>query len=481
MATPYFFGRQCSGGSSTCNSTQLKRVAEMRTFVKLIMQARSQAKMGGALRGVLFFLSLALCGLLYFYRRFVILEISHKGKDKNLSGQLSAVSTNSIPGPAFARHRALRKVAFYLLFAAFGAITTTTAWAAQTQSNVEALLEQARGEEISGDYAAAERIYKQVLALAPESLETLKRLGVLEQTELKFDDSIQLFKQVLANDPRYPGVNFFLGVSYFGKNDFNQSIDSFDRELKTPNPHPRAHYYLGLALQSSGRLEEALSQLNQSLAQNPKDADALYELARIYKNASLRSIELLKALDEDSFQLHALMGEVYAEEERYPEAIEEYQAALAKRPDAQGMHYAIGIAYWAQRRMDLAEKEFKDAWKENPNDALTNLYLGDIAVRDQRFSEALRFLLVAQRGQPNMSQVHVLLGKCYLGQKEPEKAKDEFLAAINADPAAAQPHYLLANVYHELHDQEARAAELAQFERLSKQEKEKTRQHNPQN
>jgi tetratricopeptide (TPR) repeat protein len=276
-------------------------------------------------------------------------------------------------------------------------------------------------------------------------------------------------------------VNFYLGVSYLGKNDFNESIDSFERELKIPNPHPRSHYYLGLAFQSSGRVEEAASQLNQSLARNPKDADALYELARIYKNASLRSIELLKALDEDSFQLHALMGEVYADEEHYAEAIEQYQAALAKRPDAQGIHYAMGIAYWAQQRMDLAEKAFKDAWNENPDHALTNLYLGDIAVRDQRFSEALRFLLVAQRGQPNMSQVHVLLGKCYLGQKETEEAKSEFLAAINADPAAAQPHYLLAKVYRELHDPQASAAEFAEFERLSRLEKEKTLPRSPQN
>jgi predicted Zn-dependent protease len=171
---------------------------------------------------------------------------------------------------------------------------------------------------------------------------------------------------------------------------------------------------------------------------------------------------------------------VYADEERYPEAVEEYQAALAKRPDARGMHYAIGVAYWAQQRTDLAEKEFKDAWNENPNDALTNLYLGDIAVRDQRFQEALRFLAVAQQGQPNMSQVYVLRGKCFQGLKEPEKAKAEFLAAINADPAAAQPHYLLAKVYRELHDQQATAAELAQFERLSKLEKEKTLQRSPQ-
>ncbi len=388
--------------------------------------------MGGGVWSVLSFLNLTWWGLLYFCRSFALFEISHKVKDKNLSGQLSAVSTNSIPGPAFAQHGARRRFARYLLFTAFGAITATSAWAAQTQSNVEMLLDQARSKEKTGDYAAAERIYKQALALAPESLETLKRLGILEQTELKFEDSIQLFKHVLANDPQYPEVNFYLGASYLGKNDFNESIDSFERELKTPNPHPRSHYYLGLAFQSSGRIEEATSQLNQSLAQSPKDADALYELARIYKNASLRSIELLKTLDEDSFQL-------------------------------------------------LAEKEFRDAWKENPNDALTNLYLGDIAVRDQRFSEAFRFLLVAQRGQPNMSQVHFLLGKCYLGQNEPEKAKAELLAAINADPGAAQPHYLLARVYRELHDQQASAAELAEFERLSKMEKEKSLPRSPQN
>lgn len=393
----------------------------------------------------------------------------------------SSVSTNAIAVSAFARQRSWRTVAFYAGLAAFAAIAITAACAAQTQSSVEVLLVEAHEKEDTGDYAAAERIYKHALALAPENLETVKRLGILEQTELEFDDSIQRFKQVLAIDPQYRGVNFFLGVSYFGKNDFNQSIASLERELQTPQPHPRTHYYLGLALQSAGRIDEAMAQLNQSLAQNPKDADALYELARIYKNASLRSIEMLKALDSDSFQLHALMGEIHADQEHYPEAIEEYQAALGKRPDAPGLYFAIGLAYWAQRQMEPAEKAFKEAWKENPKDAMTNLYLGDIAVRDQRFPEALPFLLVAEQGQPKVTQVHILLGQCYQGQGELEKARTEFLTAITADPAAAQPHFLLSKVYRDLHDTRASSDELAQFERLSKLEKEKSAQRTPQN
>jgi tetratricopeptide (TPR) repeat protein len=349
------------------------------------------------------------------------------------------------------------------------------------QGDVGTLLAQARAVEKTGDYQAAERVYLQALALAPGNLETLKRLGILQQTELKFGESVDSFKQVLAQDARYPDVNFFLGVSYFGENKINEAIPWFELELATSKPHPRCRYYLALALQAAGRIEESISQLNRAVADNPKDADALYQLARIYKNASLQSIESLKALDQDSFQLHALMGEVYADEERHAEAIKEYQAALAKRPDATGIHYAIGVAYWVQHQLDAAKKEFMDALKENPNDALTNLYLGDIAVHDQRFSEAHGYLSVAERRQPHMPQLHVLLWKCYRGENEPEKAKTEFLAAIQADPTAAQPHYLLAQVYRELGNPQASSKEFAEFERLSQLEKDKPPEHGPQN
>jgi tetratricopeptide (TPR) repeat protein len=421
-----------------------------------------------------------LCQLAILLRKNCILVNSLNLRSKFLSGDGSKVSRNSKTGRARGGRSALLRVVRILLLVAFPGITAILASPLQAQTSIEALLEQARGEENAGNYDAAEHVYKQALIVAPENLETLKRLGVLEQTELKFDDSIRLFKQVLASDPTYKGVNFFLGLSYFGKNEFLQSIDCFERELKTPKPHPRTQYYLGLALQSSGRMDEAISHLNQSLAQDPKDADAFYELARLHKNASLHSIEALKALDPDSFQLHALMGEVYADQERYSDAIDEYQKALAKRPDAPGMQFLIGVAYWAQRQMEPAEKAFKEAYKENPNDAMTNLYLGDIAVRYQRFSEALPFLMIAKQTQHSMPQLHVLLGQCYQAQNALQKAKGEFQAAITADPSAAQPHYLLARVYRELHDAQASADELAQFEQLSKLEKEKTSPRAPQ-
>jgi superkiller protein 3 len=359
--------------------------------------------------------------------------------------------------------------AFVLLFAFFIAPLVTSA-----QTQVRALLEEARTLEKSGDYPRAEQLYQQALAITPDDSEVLKRLGILEQTEYKFDESIAHFRQVLSRDPHYPQVNFFSGVSYFGKHDYSAAEQSFRQELATPHPHPRCRYYLALALQSSGHADDAIAQLDKAVVENPNDADAYYQLARMHTDASLHAIEKLKALDPDSFQLHALMGEIYAGEKQYPDAIKEYKSALAKRPDAPGIHFSIGVAYWVQHDLENAQPEFLQAYNENSDDPLTNLYLGDIAVHEQRFGEACRYLRVAEKGQPSLAQVHLLLGQCYSGQQDPENAKSELLAAIHADPAAAQPHYLLAQVYNQLHQPEASAEEIATFDKLSKLEREKT-------
>jgi tetratricopeptide (TPR) repeat protein len=349
------------------------------------------------------------------------------------------------------------------------------------QSTLNPLLEKAREAEKSGDFPGAERIYLQALQLEPENSEVLKRLGVVEQTELKFDKSVLHFKTILSRDRNYFEVNFFLGVSYLGLNDFPEAIQSFQAELRTKNPHPRCHYYLGVAYQSTGKMQESLTQFNQTLANNPNDADALYQLARIYKNASVEAIDRLRALDPDSFQLHVLQAELDSDGERYPEAINEYQAALVKRPDAGGIHFAIGVAYWALHQFAPAKKEFMDALKESPNDPLTNLYLGDIAVRDREFVDGLQYLKVAEQGQADPFRVHLLRAKCYRGQHNLGNAKSEFLTAIQARPNVPEPHYLLAQVDQELNDPAGSEKEFAEFQRLSNLDGEKTPGSSPQN
>ena len=111
--------------------------------------------------------------------------------------------------------------------ALFVALTLSTSIQATAQGDLDALLERARTHEKAGDYSAAAAVYEQALAGAPGNLEVLKRLGVLEQTELKFDSSIDRFQKILARNPQYSQVNFYLGVSYLGRNALDRAIESF--------------------------------------------------------------------------------------------------------------------------------------------------------------------------------------------------------------------------------------------------------------
>ena len=351
--------------------------------------------------------------------------------------------------------------------------TVVTTVGLAVQDSVDSLLNRARAYEKQENYQAAEAEYKQALKLSPGNLEAMDQLAILYQTELRFRDSIELFNKVLARNSAYPQANFYLGVSYFGLNDFSRAVQSFMQELRGDRPHPRTRYYLALALEAQGQMDDALAQLHRLVSEDPKDADALYELARLHKNASLRAIQMLHDLDSACFQLHALMGEIYADEERYPEAIQEYRAALAKRPGAPGIHHAIGIAYWAQNQLEEARTEFLAALKEDPESAMTNLYLGDIAVKQHQFDQALPYLQKAEAGQPRMAPVHLLLGKCYQGLKQPDKAKRQLIVAAQQDPADPQPHYLLAQLYREANDPDASSRELLIFEQLSKTAKSK--------
>ena len=174
------------------------------------------------------------------------------------------------------------------------------------QGTESELLKQAEVFEDQNNLDAAEAIYRKILASEPANPEAWKRLGNLQQAERKLDTSS--FPSIMFwNGIRLRRCEFPAGLSYYGKNDMDAAMASFNRELKTPTPDQATRYYLALALQAKGRKEEAINQLQLSAKQNPNKSKVFYELARLYLDGAYRSIEQLKRIDPDSYELHALM------------------------------------------------------------------------------------------------------------------------------------------------------------------------------
>lgn len=339
--------------------------------------------------------------------------------------------------------------------------------------SLEDYFRQAKELEKKEDYSGAEKIYQEAARNYPNQPEILKRLGIVYQTELKFPESMEAFRKVLEQAPQYPEVNFYLGMSYFGVNEFEKAIESFDKELEANSKFRPARYYEAMAFRSLNRVADALRQYEILLQDDPTDKRALYQLIRLLKSATLQAINQLGNLDPDSDYMLVLKAEGYAEEQKYAEAIRDYQEALRKNPHFPGIHFALGEVYYNKVDYPSAEKELHAALSEDPNHLKANYYLASILIKNQKTAEAIPLLRIVVAGSPQFMMGYLDLGKCYAAQGKLQEAVKMLEKAAELDPHEKQAPYQLAQLYTRLKQPDKARQQMEIFQKLYAQEREK--------
>ena len=343
--------------------------------------------------------------------------------------------------------------------------------AQSTPQSLDEYFRKARDLEQREDYAGAERLYQQAAADYPKQPEILKRLGIVYQTELKFQESIDAFQKVLQDAPQYPDVNFYLGLSYFGMNQFEEAIATFDKELEA-NPKSRpARYYKALAYRTLERNADAYRQYEILLQQDPSDKKTLYQLIRFLKSTTLVALKQLGNLDPDSEYMLAFKGESYAEEQKYVEAIYNYKELIKKNPNFPGVHFALGEVYYNKVDYPNAEREIRLALQEDPNHPRANYYLADILIKGQKMTEAIPLLKIVISGSPQFMMGYFQLGKCYAAQGKIQEALQLLLKALELEPNEKMAHYQLAQLYKRLKQPEKVQVHMEIFEKLYAKER----------
>jgi len=132
-----------------------------------------------------------------------------------------------------------------------------------------------------------------------------------------------------------------------------------------------AHYNLAEMLQARGALDEAVVQFEAAVAIRPQDAVANNALG----GALLASGDLTRA-------------------------VERFNSALAAQPEYFDAHYNLGNALAAQGNIDGAAKQFGDAVALNPQDANAQANLGTALAQLGRLTEAKSHYEAALRIDP---------------------------------------------------------------------------------
>ena len=137
---------------------------------------------------------------------------------------------------------------------------------------------------LTGDPRAAEREFKRALELDANSLDALHWYSHLLMNERRWDESLALSKRLVELDP-LGWWNVHLGEHYRAKGDRALALQHFRRAVDLDRDNAAARWQLGRALLEDGRIDEAVSQLEEARRLDPEAADTRKTLAEAYERA----------------------------------------------------------------------------------------------------------------------------------------------------------------------------------------------------
>ena len=253
-----------------------------------------------------------------------------------------------------------------------------------------------------------------------------------------------------------------------------------------------AHVDLAAANLFSSRVDEALKEISQALAADPRNATAWtirgqaqvkkkdYRAAaesfqksleiRPDRDTSYRLASCLLRLKEkekaaaifqqmtvasgDGSSLHLLFGIAYRNATMYGDAIREFQRALSLDPKVPNGHYFLGLTYLMQNEWaptPEARRQFLEQLRVDPRDFFANYLLGYMAFSSNQSQEADHYLGQAARLDPSSPEAWLYLGLNAYRRKENQRAERLFRKAIAlAERSGVDAHKDIRKAYTSL-------------------------------
>jgi predicted Zn-dependent protease len=212
---------------------------------------------------------------------------------------------------------------------------------------------------LTGSYANA---LKAATRLASNSVTEMEGLYWEIKTVQKL--ASEAFSRASAIDSDSPKLHVLLGDIYRQSKNFPDAELEYRRALALRPGDTGAQFGLSLALLAVGQNDEALSLAQGALEKNPDDPELNAVIGEIlcargdYSGAEPFLKKSLNTKAEFVSRVHALLGKVYAQTDRTPQAITELKLALADDKDGR-IHYQIARLYLRVGDGDSAKQAFE--------------------------------------------------------------------------------------------------------------------------
>ncbi|MBI5554314.1 MAG: tetratricopeptide repeat protein [Elusimicrobia bacterium] len=221
------------------------------------------------------------------------------------------------------------------------------------------------------DFKEAESTYKKGLKTSSEKTELLMGLASLnaENGQLKkaSDQYLQILKEKNLAIKYFLNANFGLCRIDFKNKAYDEVIKRAKLITELYPPIPQGYLFLSSAHLAKGEINQAINVYKKLMEANPESPVSFQELVLIYndqlgdyQNALHYAVEGARKFPKDA-KSQDVLGWVYYEKKKYPEALKQFQAAI--RMDKKNPYYLyhLGLAHHKMGDKAKAKETFEQA------------------------------------------------------------------------------------------------------------------------
>jgi len=289
----------------------------------------------------------------------------------------------------------------------------------------------------------------------------------------QFTDAVGDFRLVLKDQPDSVAAMVLLAIAYHESGDHDLAIETLLAAVELQPQNPAIRLRLANILLAQNLLDYALEQINVALGVNPASVPALRVKAEILaKQGSVAELEeTLSRLDQASPDtgFGALgKGRLFRKQEKYPEALAEFEkalelqpdslvaltevvntevvmgdaeaavkrleAVLEKEPDNNAAHLMLGMVYVSMNEFARAEEQFKQQIVLNPKNSVPYVQLARARARQGNMKAAEQALQDGLEALPYDPRLIRTLATLYAQQGDLESAADTFQSGLSYAP-----------------------------------------------
>ena len=299
---------------------------------------------------------------------------------------------------------------------------------------------------------AREHIQKGRLAEANEALDKLAKTQVdpvrltllrarINSEQGKWKESADTLQAAIKAHPKKAALIAALAEVQFHTGDYKQSEANATKAIKLDANQPLAHLVLADTYTETGRTKEAFEHYRWFIGfynkTQPKDEETLLHVAHgSLQYARWRSVTgvfrfIINTLcpdaqkaDPNSWRSFHISGDVLLEKYNRPQALKEFESALAINPNAVPVLVSMGKAAEQKLQREKAVEYADKALKLVPNHVEAMQLKADVLIGLGKIGEAVDLLNKALKVNPHEQRTLARLAACFVLIDGPPAEKD---------------------------------------------------------